>query len=249
MRIHKPAWLLAAPLLLAVLGLECEKLPTPNEPPRTFFAPGGAPDSTLINTDFTFQFFGSDPDTDRRGYEWRMLRLTACDSAAIAAADSVDWNFVDIDQSRVPYSFNDPVTHPDGPYVFQARTIDERGLRDREPLTHCFVVAIQLAPIAEITDTPPARAGIPSYAYRFTAHKFDRAGNDLHLEDRMEFQWTFIRVEPNGTTLVPFGNWSPLPEAPVDGLQGGSTYAFRVRARDKNYPLIESELESHQFEN
>ena len=254
-------WALVATLMilaLLVVGGSCDKIGQPNLPPRTFFQPGGAPPETLVIDNFQFRWFGSDTDSDIQTYYWRIgLASMPCDSLTDSMAmdmmETLPWN--NTEDPRVFVSFADVQTTPDGPYVFQARTVDEFGATDEVPLTDCFSVFIQQAPTCSLTEVPTPRLAQPEANYKFTAKKFTRQGGEVE-DVNFEYSWQFSRIDPGPQEIMFFwSNWIPMtgdpPEgtANVSGLQAHFKYLFQLKVRDAGFTEIESEQCRHEFEN
>jgi hypothetical protein len=244
---------LVLPIVLSavvLMGTLCEKLPRDNTPPNTFFNPGFEPPDTLVTDNWIFRWYGTDLDSDLGYYQYRMLINEDCDSTAIMGTET-PWTTVNLDENRLSYSFADPVTNPDGPYVFQARTIDEFDAVDPTPLTRCFRVQIQLPPVVIFTDTPPSRQGLPSAHFEYEASKYDRSGDPITGRN-FEYSYQFTRLEPAPPQIItPFAitGWSPQAMTDVSGLTPGFSYRFQVKARDKEYPDIESDVLLFDFQN
>ncbi len=119
------ALLLAAGLvLLAVAGCgDNEFLPVSNEPPETGLAVTGDVDTTFYTVNM--RWWGSDPDGEVSGYEYRWSTSAGAEVFDLDTA----WTFTGFTAK----SFHVPVTDSSAVYTFRIRAVDDQGAVDPTP--------------------------------------------------------------------------------------------------------------------
>jgi hypothetical protein len=195
-------------VLLAISACSPKKQFAPNVPPETVLFVSGPTDT--VNHVVHFYWFGTDPDGEVTGFEWRILNPDAAADSAWILTTRTDSTFEIFD----PTGYNR--------VTFEVRAIDDAGLRDPTPASNDSL-QFRNRPTTNLTLIDPP-SGANDFTYASVTLKWTASDPD---GDALKFRVWLDGNEAAAITTTSFGATIPTAAFCQDGyLRSGLRTAF-----------------------